>query len=162
MMQGAPSHTDTFDLKAGNPLPSSFNPTTYNGVLFPQGLMPKLADQIDSIALVRSMRAWANVHGLMQQWVQIGRNPATPTSKISPHIGCVVALELTRKDAILPAFLALNGTPPAASGFLPVADAPFVVTAGSGLPNTTHPDGRDRFATRNALLQAIGGGLRAG
>jgi hypothetical protein len=27
MMQGAPSHTDTFDLKAGNPFPKSFNPT---------------------------------------------------------------------------------------------------------------------------------------
>ena len=148
MMQGAPSHTDTFDLKPGNPFPKSFNPTEYNGLLFPQGLMPQLAGQIDSVALVRAVRAWANVHGLMQQWVQIGRNPAAPTSKISPHIGSVVALELTRKDAILPAFLALNGTPPAASGFLPVADAPFVVTAGGGLPNTTHPDGRDRFATR--------------
>jgi uncharacterized protein DUF1501 len=155
MMQGAPSHTDTFDLKAGNPFPKSFNPTDYNGVLFPQGLMPKLAAKLDSIALVRSMRAWANVHGLMQQWVQIGRNPAAPTSKISPHIGSVVALELTKKDAILPAFLALNGTPPAASGFLPVADAPFIVTAGGGLPNTTHPDGADRFASRNALLQAM-------
>lgn len=155
MMQGAPSHTDTFDLKRGNPFPKSFNPTEYNGLLFPQGLMPQLAGQIDSVALVRAVRAWANVHGLMQQWVQIGRNPAAPTSKISPHIGSVVALELTRKDAILPAFLALNGTPPAASGFLPVADAPFVVTAGGGLPNTTHPDGRDRFAARNAVLQAL-------
>jgi hypothetical protein len=155
MMQGAPSHTDTFDLKAGNPFPKSFNPTAYNGLLFPQGLMPQLAGQIDSVALVRAARAWANVHGLMQQWVQIGRNPAAPTSKISPHIGSVVALELTRKDAVLPAFLALNGTPPAASGFLPVADAPFVVTAGGGLPNTTHPDGRDRFAARNAVLQAL-------
>ena len=155
MMQGAPSHTDTFDLKVGNALPKSYNPTAYNGVMFPQGLMPKLAGQFDSIALVRSMRAWANVHGLMQQWVQIGRNPAVPTSKISPHIGSVVALELSKKGAILPAFLALNGTPPAASGFLPVADAPFVVTAGSGLPNTTHPDGSDRFQTRNALLQSL-------
>src|SRR5207253_6781759 len=127
----------------------------YNGLLFPQGLMPRLADQLDSIALVRSMRAWANVHGLMQQWVQIGRNPAKPTSKISPHIGSVVALEFAKKDAILPAFLALNGTPSADSGFLPVADAPFIVTAGSPLPNTTHFDGPDRFATRNALLQAM-------
>jgi hypothetical protein len=149
-------------LKAGNPFPRSFNPTTYNGLLFPQGLMPHLAGQLDSIALVRSMRAWANVHGLMQQWVQIGRNPAKPTSKISPHIGSVVALELTRKDAILPAFLALNGTPPASSGFLPVADAPFVVTAGGGLPNTSHPDGRDRFATRNAVLQALEAGAVPG
>jgi hypothetical protein len=155
MMQGAPSHTDTFDLKPTNPFPKSFNPTSYNGVLFPQGLMPKLAAQLDRIVLVRSMRAWANAHPLMQQWVQIGRNPAMPTSKISPHIGSVVALELGKKDSILPAFLALNGTPPADSGFLPVGDAPILLTAGSPLPNTSHPAGRDRFLSRNALLQAL-------
>jgi len=162
MMQGAPSHTDTFDLKPTNPFPKSYNPVDFNGVLFPQGLMPKLADQFDSLALLRSVRAWANVHGLMQQWVQIGRNPAVPTAKISPHIGSVVALELSRKDAVLPAFLALNGTPRASSGFLPVADAPFIVTAGSGLPNTTHPDGRNRFATRNSLLQSLEASSAAG
>jgi hypothetical protein len=153
MMQGAPSHTDTFDLKPNNGMPvAQFKPTTYNGLLFPQGLMPKLADQIDSLVLMRSVVAWANVHGLMQTWVQIGRSPATPTAKISPHIGSVVSLELTRKDAILPTFMALNGTPRAASGFLPVAHAPFLLTSGEGLPNTSHPDGSDRYASRRALL----------
>ncbi len=155
MMQGAPSHTDTFDLKPNNGMPvAQFKPTPYNGVLFPQGLMPKLADQMSSITLLRSMRAWANVHGLMQSWVQIGRSPATPTAKISPHIGSVVSMELTRKDAILPTFMALNGTPRAASGFLPVAHAPFLLTSGEGLPNTSHADGPDRFAGRVEMLKA--------
>ena len=153
MMQGAPSHTDTFDLKPANGMPTAqFNPTEYNGVLFPQGLMPKLASQFDSIALVRSVRSWANVHALMQTWVQMGRNPTTPLAKISPHMGSVAALELAGKNGILPAFMALNGTPRASSGFLPVVNAPFLLTAGSGLPNTTHPDGAQRFATRKALL----------
>jgi len=153
MLQGAPSHTDTFDLKPANGLPAAqFNPTLYNGVLFPQGLMPKIAEQLDSIALLRSVRAWAGVHGLMQNWVQIGRNPASPLSKISPHIGSVVSLELTKKDAILPTFMALNGNPPG-PGFLPVANGPFLLTAGAGLPNTAHRDGAERFATRTSLLQ---------
>ena len=153
MMQGAPSHTDTFDLKASNPFPAAqFNPTRYNGVLFPQGLMPRIAEQLESIVLLRSVRAWANVHGLMQTWVQIGRNPASPVAKISPHIGSVVSLELARKGGILPTFMSLNGTPRAASGFLPVTHAPFLLTAGTGLPNTTHRDGRERFATRTGLL----------
>ena len=153
MMQGAPSHTDTFDLKPENGMPTAqFNPTRYNGVLFPQGLMPKLAAQFGSIALVRSMRAWANVHALMQSWVQMGRNPTTPLAKISPHIGSVAAMELTRKDGILPTFMALNGTPRVSAGFLPVSNAPFLLTAGSGLPNTNHPDGAQRFATRKGLL----------
>jgi len=108
MMQGAPSHTDTFDLKPTNPFPNTYNPTEYNGVLFPQGLMPKLADQFDKLALVRGMRAWANVHGTHAAVGADRAHPAAPTSKISPHIGSVVALELTKKDAILPAFLALK------------------------------------------------------
>ena len=153
MLQGAPSHTDTFDLKSGNSFPAArFNPTPYNGVLFPQGLMPRIAEQFESVALLRSVKAWANVHGLMQTWVQIGRNPASPVAKISPHIGSVVSLELAQKGAILPTFMSLNGTPRAASGFLPVAHAPFLLTAGAGLPNTTHRDGRDRFAARTGLL----------
>ncbi|MFN7920819.1 MAG: DUF1501 domain-containing protein [Bryobacteraceae bacterium] len=153
MLQGAPSHTDTFDLKEGNPFPAAqFNPTRYNGLLFPQGLLPRIAEQIDSVCLLRSVRAWANVHGLMQTWVQMGRNPATPLAKISPHIGSVVSLELSRKDAVLPAFMALNGTPRVASGFLPVAHSPFVLAAGAGLPNTSHGDGADRFAARKELL----------
>ena len=154
MMQGAPSHTDTFDLKPTNGMPvAQFKPTEYNGVLFPQGLMPGLAGQLGSITLLRSVRAWAAVHGLMQTWVQMGRNPATPTAKISPHIGSVVSLELTRKEAILPAFIALNGTPRVSSGFLPVAHGPFVLAAGSPLPNTSHPEGGARFADRSILLQ---------
>ena len=156
MMQGAPSHTDTFDLKPANGMPTAqFNPTEYNGVLFPQGLMPKLAAQFDNIALVRSMRAWANVHGLMQTWVQMGRNPTTPLAKISPHFGSVASLELAKKDGILPTFMALNGTPRASSGFLPVSTAPFLITGGAGLPNTSHSDGSQRFATRKGLLDTI-------
>ena len=54
MMVGAPSHTDTWDLKESNPFPTAqWNPTRYNGVLFPQGIMPKLAGHFDSIALMR-------------------------------------------------------------------------------------------------------------
>ena len=53
-MQGAPSHTDTFDLKPNNGMPvARFNPTEYYGVLFPQGLMPGIAEQFDSVTLLR-------------------------------------------------------------------------------------------------------------
>ena len=66
LLSGAPSHTDTFDLKVGAWTPADFNPTTYNGVLFPQGLMPKLAEQINRLAIVRSLRAPALVHQLQR------------------------------------------------------------------------------------------------
>ena len=104
---------------------------------------------------MRSVRAWAGVHGLMQSWVQIGRNPASALAKISPHIGSVVSIELSKANQTLPAFLALNGQPAAGSGYLPAENSPFQLTAGSGLPNTTHRDGTVRFDARYSLLQDI-------
>src|SRR5438046_9532032 len=38
MMAGAPSHTDTFDIKPGAWTPASFNPTRSNAVPLPKGL----------------------------------------------------------------------------------------------------------------------------
>src|SRR5689334_5768739 len=53
LLAGAPSHTDTFDFKMVNGVtPASFAPETINGVLFPTGLMPKLAQQLPNIAIV--------------------------------------------------------------------------------------------------------------
>ena len=62
LLAGAPSHTDTFDLKMiDGTTPTSFNPATVNNVFWPTGLMPKLGAQMGDIAIVRSMRAWALV-----------------------------------------------------------------------------------------------------
>jgi hypothetical protein len=156
LMAGAPSHTDTFDLKEGPWTPAAFNPTSYGDVRWPQGLMPNLANQLGSIALLRSVYAWAGVHGLMQTWVQIGRNPASALSKVAPHIGSVVSLEFNQgAKQSLPTFIALNGQPAAGSGYLPTEHSPFLVNAGSALPNTTHRDGTTRFDARYGLLQDI-------
>src|SRR3954453_10544325 len=47
LLNGAPSHTDTFDLKmVPNVTPTTFNPETINGLLFPTGLMPNLAKNL--------------------------------------------------------------------------------------------------------------------
>src|SRR5437867_2549504 len=94
LLAGAPSHIDTFDLKVvPGVTPTSFNPTTTNGLLWPAGLLPKLGEHIPDMAIVRSMRAWALVHTLAQTWTQIGRNPAAALGNIAPHIGSVVAIE---------------------------------------------------------------------
>ena len=82
-MTGAPSNTDTFDLKVGAWTPADFNPTSYNGVLFPQGLMPNLANQLNRLAIVRNLRAPALVHPLQQIWAQIARSPSSALGKAS-------------------------------------------------------------------------------
>ncbi|MEJ7607071.1 MAG: DUF1501 domain-containing protein, partial [Bryobacteraceae bacterium] len=109
LMAGGPSHVDTFDLKEGAWTPAFIKPTSYGDLRWPQGSMPKLAEQLDNIALVRSVKSWAAVHELSRSWIQIGRNPISGLSKIAPHIGSVVSLELGRPaQQILPAFVSLN------------------------------------------------------
>ena len=164
LLTGAPSHVDTFDLKEGPWTPAYFKPTSYGDIRFPQGLMPNLANQLDSIAFVRSARAWATAHGIAQTWVQIGRNPVSGLAKIAPHIGSVVAMELGSQasDRTLPAFISLNTGDGPGSGYFPPDDAPFYVNPnGGGLPNTTHSGGPGVFERRYGLKLEIDAELEA-
>jgi hypothetical protein len=157
-LSGAPSHIDTWDLKEGPWTPTDFAPTAYGQVRFPQGLMPKTADQLQKMAIVRSGLSWAAVHQLAQAWAQIARNPGGATGSIAPHIGAVVALESQasrQAGEILPGFVSLNQVM-ASSGYLPARYAPFAVTpAASGLAALTHPDGAPRLSDRWNLLQLV-------
>jgi hypothetical protein len=153
-LNGAPSHVDTFDLKEGPWTPAFMAPTSYNGLRFPQGLMPNLAETIQDLALVRSLRARATAHPLAQTWAQIGRNPIQGLNRIAPHIGAVVAYELgsAQSDQPIPPFVSLNAQNGPGASFLPPANAPFYVAAnGAGLPNTAHFDGSPAFARRLEL-----------
>jgi hypothetical protein len=158
-LAGAPSNIDTWDLKEGAWTPvADFNPTSYGSMRFPQALMPKTAEQLNRLAIIRSGLSWAAVHSLAQTWAQIARNPGGATGRIAPHIGAVVSLEAqkTRKDTdILPGFVSINQVM-AKSGYLPASYAPFGVTpSASGLTSLAHPDGAARFADRWNLLQSI-------
>ncbi|MFN7921042.1 MAG: DUF1501 domain-containing protein [Bryobacteraceae bacterium] len=155
-MNGGASHVDTFDLKEGSWLPASFQPTSYGDIRWPRGLFPKLAEMMDSIAVVRSVKSWAAVHQLARDWVQIGRNPTASTSRIAPHIGSIVSLELSSNDfaqQTLPAFMALNTGDIPSNGYLAPQHAPFFANPnGGGLGNTTHRDGTAVFDRRYDLL----------
>lgn len=165
LLAGAPSHTDTFDLKVINGVtPATFKPATVNGVMWPSGIMPKLGNLLGDIAIVRSMRAWALVHQLGQTWVQIGRNPAAVLGNVSPNIGSVVAIEKEPERKIgqvFPTFLALNSSSGAGPGYFSAEYAPFkVAPAASGLQNTTNSTGQTRFDARYDFLHHIDDPLR--
>jgi hypothetical protein len=158
-LSGAPSHIDTWDLKEGAWTPAAdFAPTTYGQMRFPQGLMPKTAEHLNDLAIVRSGLSWAAVHGLAQAWAQIARNPGGATGSIAPHIGAVVSLEsqVARKPTdILPGFVSINQVM-AGSGYLSAQYAPFAVTpSANGVPSLSHPDGAARLSDRWNLLQSI-------
>jgi hypothetical protein len=165
LLAGAPSHTDTFDLKMVNGVtPTTVNPDTINGLLWPTGLMPKLGGMLGDIAIVRSMRAWALVHSLGQNWVQIGRNPAAVLGNVSPNIGSVVAIEKEKErqaGQVFPTFLALNSANGAGPGYFPAEYAPFkVAPSTAGLKNTTNLTGETRFDNRYDYLHHVDDPLR--
>lgn len=175
-MSGAPSQVDTFDFKDGAWIDKDlkkqeFNPTSYGGFLFPQALMPIVAQQWNSVAFLRSVEAWALLHPLAASWNHLARNPQTEMAKIAPLIGSVVASELSPggKD-LLPAFVSLNADEPGlSSGFLDSVHSPFFVNPdGSGLVAAVHggqnddgtmfyPDPQPPFARRYDLLDALEG-----
>jgi Protein of unknown function (DUF1501) len=165
LLAGAPSHTDTFDLKVvPGTTPTSFAPATVNGILWPAGLMPKLGQMTSKFALVRSLRSHALVHSLAQTWTQIGRNPAAALGNIAPNIGSIVAIE---KDSernpgqVFPTFLALNSPGGVGQGYLSAEYAPFRATpSNAGIAYTTNPDGQTRFNNRWNLMHSLDDSLR--
>jgi hypothetical protein len=133
-------------------------------LLWPTGLLPKLATQLPNIAIIRSMHAWALVHSLAQTWAQIGRNPAAALGDIAPNIGSVVALE---KDSerlptqVFPTFLALNSNAGAGPGYFSAKFAPFKYSpATTGLPDTSNVDGESRLDLRLGQLHVLDDPLR--
>jgi hypothetical protein len=165
LLTGAPSHCDTFDLKVGAWTPADFNPTTYKGTLFPQGLMPKLAEKLDQMAIIRSLRAPALVHPLQQSWVQMARSPNSALGKIAPNIGSVVALEFEPKRQAgqkLPVFVSLNtGQNIVGPGYFSGLYAPFdTQPAATGITSLVNADGQAKFEQRYGVLQALDARLR--
>src|SRR5581483_5493458 len=165
LLAGAPSHTDTFDLKVvPNVTPATFTPATVNGVMWPTGLMPKLGNALPNFAIVRSMHAHALVHSLAQTWAQIGRNPAAVLGNVAPNIGSIVAIEKESErtpNQVFPTFLALNSGGGVGGGYLPASYAPFRVQPSSaGIANTTNPDGQTRFNGRWGLMHSLDDNLR--
>jgi hypothetical protein len=168
LLAGAPSQTDTLDLRVGSWTPPDFAPTTINGVDWPAGLLPNLAVQwsLGKFSIIRSCQSTALVHNLLQNWTQIARNPTSATGKIAPNIGSIVALELEKQRASnqkLPGFLSLNGGGSlAGAGYFSSKYSPFDVTPNiNGLANLTNQDGEATFANRYNMLLASDAQLRS-
>ncbi|MXY67427.1 MAG: DUF1501 domain-containing protein [Acidobacteriia bacterium] len=166
-MRGAPSHVDTFDFKSlPGVTPSNFEPESFmdGAVTLPMTLLGNTSRVLDKIAIIRSGLAWARAHPLAQTWMQIGRNPTSPTGRIAPHIGSVVAIEKDperRPDQAFPTFISLQARNISGAGYFPVEYGPFQTYANSGgLASASHPTGEEAFQNRWDLLQQIDSELR--
>lgn len=167
LLTGAPSHTDTFDLKMVNGVtPATFKPEMINGVYWPTGIMPNLVKNLPDIAVIRSVRSWALQHNLGQAWTQIARSPAAALGDIAPNVGSIAAVEKVnerREGDTFPFFLGLNANDMIGSGYLNAKFGPVKFTpATAGFPDTVNADGQARFEKKWDLLYALDGGLRVG
>jgi hypothetical protein len=175
---GGPSHLDTWDMKPDAPeeIRGPFRPiaTTVPGVSISE-VFPRLATQMDKVALVRTVYHQATaVHDTGHQMMQTGR---LFTGGIEhPHVGCVVSkLKGPRGDApphvLLPRPIgATGGNMPHGqdAGYLGKTYDPFVLGADPSAPDFKVPDllppeyiSAVRTARRRSLRQAIDGSVRA-
>ena len=89
-MTGGPSQLDTFDLKPGHPHGGPFKPieTSVPGVLISEHL-PKVARQMEHLALIRSMSTKEGDHGRATFNLRTGYQPTGPIRY--PTLGSLVA-----------------------------------------------------------------------
>lgn len=115
---GGPSHLDTFDLKPHAPVeyrgPYAPIATSVPGIQICE-LLPRLARRADRYAIVRSMRAESNDHGIAgtigltgSQAGGISLGGATQAGKIQPTHGAIVS-RMLGFSAEMPRFCTIGG-----------------------------------------------------
>src|SRR5262249_40638204 len=112
-LNGGPSQIDTFDFKEGRWTPPDFDLRTVKGgpTKMPFGLLPRLAERLDDLAVLRSVEAWEAGHSRAQFYLQVA-HPISPARRNEmPSIGAVIAYEMQAggKGAdFLPPFVSMN------------------------------------------------------
>ncbi len=130
-MNGGPSQMDTFDLKPGhaNGGPYKEIDTSIPGIKISEHL-PKIAQQMDRLALIRSMSTKEADHSRASFLLHTGHAPGGPIQY--PTLGSLMAKELGSEASELPNFVSIAPyrffSPMAySSGFLGPQYAPLVV-----------------------------------
>jgi hypothetical protein len=167
-MDGGPPQHDTWDPKPNAPsnIRGEFKPISTNatGVQICE-LLPKMAQQMDKVALLRTLTHNEGAHERAQHLLLTGWHPLP--SLVYPSMGAVTAKELGPVGA-LPPYVAIPSSSFASgyggAGYLEASFNPFSV---GGDPNNAKftvrdvalPDGMtvERFDRRRTLLQALDG-----
>lgn len=132
-MNGGASQFETFDMKPGRPTGGLFRPIATNlpGTQICE-LMPKMAQQMDKIAVIRSMRTSEVDHPGGIYLMHTGYRP-TPNVRF-PEIGAIVSKYQAGDAGGLPNFIKVSSQGDAGAGFLGPKFQPFSIGAEGGLP----------------------------
>ncbi len=155
---GAPT-IDMWDLKPNSKNGGEFKPISTAGDLQICEHLPQIAQQMDSLSVVRSMatREADHMRGTYYMHTAYVPNPTV----VHPTFGSVASYELgtKRPELEIPAFISIGGGS-MSPGFLGMAHAPFVVDAQGRIQNA-NMDGMDtqRLSQRLEILGAIEDGF---
>ena len=116
-MNGGASQFETFDMKPGRPTGGPFRPmgTNVPGIQVCE-LMPKMAQQMDKVAVIRSMRTSEVDHPGGIYLMHTGYRPAANVR--FPEVGAIVAKYQGIDGADLPNFVKVSSQGDAGAGFL--------------------------------------------
>ncbi len=164
-LAGGSPQLDTWDLKEGRWTPDNFAVQKIRGeLLWPMGQFPKLARQLDRVAIVRSTAAWESAHARAQYYMQVGHIFSPARVNEMPSVGAVVAYEMQNKrrsSDYLPPFAAINVKPNDAGlvkqGCLPEVCAPLALSMEQQIPFLVPPAEQAMFDRRWKLLKSLDG-----
>ena len=132
-MNGGCSQFETFDMKPGRKTGGPFLPISTNlpGVQICE-LLPRMAQKMDKLTVIRSMRTSQVDHPQGIHLMHTGYSEAANVR--FPEFGSIVAKYLGRDDASLPNFIKISSQGNAGSGFLGPRYMPFHLNESGQLP----------------------------
>ena len=137
-MNGGASQIDTFDMKPGRSTAGPFREikTKLPGYHICEYL-PKMAQQVDKLGIIRSMRTQSPDHpdGIYHMHTCYKQSERVPHAEL----GAMVAKYLGQVDADLPSFVRMGPTGNAGAGYLGPAYEPFSIDRAGKLPSFTSP-----------------------
>ena len=153
-MGGGASTMDMWDLKPGSATGGPFRPisTTGDGQICEH--LPKMAEQMKHMSIIRSMSTREADHGRARYYMHTGYVPSQ--SVLHPSYGAVVAHELNdqRPELEVPPFIAVGGSS-VGPGFLGMTWAPFVISSSGRVKNLEMGLDRQRMMQRMATLDLL-------
>ncbi len=155
-MSGGPSQLDTFDMKPGNKNGGSLKEaaTSVAGVRFSEHL-PKLANQADSLAILRGLSTKEGDHERGTVLMRTGHIPGGPVRY--PSIGCSLSKSLGSNDAELPSYVSISPGPFARNSISPGFLGPkFAATSVASVASVGPPTADDFAQLRVDFLNRAG------
>lgn len=150
-MNGGASQLDTFDMKPGRPTGGPFRPmqTRIPGVQLCEYL-PRMAEQIDKLAIIRSMRTQSPDHpdGIYHMHTCYKISERVP----HPEIGAMIARYCGSTESDLPSFVRMGPTGNAGAGYLGPQYEPFGLGRDGRLPYFTQPYATEQAEQRRGDL----------